>query len=119
MGGRNSAAAGMQRLVLDGVRDQLLQLVGHRLVALLRDDDPQLDLEVECLVAGRAVVEMALDRLAADVVELTVEEVIQLVQRVVAVAFSHSRCPRSNPTCSRYEPSLYSELPQLLLETFS
>src|SRR6476619_1720660 len=109
----------MERLVLDGVRDPLLQAVRHSFVALLRDDDAQLGLEVEGLVAGRAVVEVVLDRLPAVVVELAVEEVIQLVQRVVAVAFSHTRCPRSGSRCSRYEPSFYSELPQLLLETFS
>src|SRR5205085_5467286 len=86
--------------------------VGHGLAALAGDDDAQLGLEVEGLVARRAIVEVVLDAAATLGRQLTVEVAVQLVQSVVAVSVSHS-----SPSC--HKAASYGELPQLLLEAFS
>src|SRR5687768_6659250 len=80
-----------KRLVVDGLGHAEAQRLGHLVAALHGDDLAQLGLEVERLQAREAVVEVLLDVGPAGVVELAVEEVVQPMDGVVAVA--HHRSP--------------------------
>src|SRR4051812_6302240 len=71
--------------------DAGLERVGHLVAALGRDHDLELGLEVERLEAGAAGAEVVLDGGAPLVGELPVEEFVQFVECVVAVAHAQLR----------------------------
>src|SRR6478735_3456043 len=60
-------------------------MVRHGFGTALPNHHPELGLEVECLVAGRAVVQVLLDVLALVVRELAVEILVELLEGLGAV----------------------------------
>src|SRR5687767_6502455 len=78
------------RFVPDRLGDTAPQVGRHLVLTLLGDQDPQLDLKVKAPRTGGAEVEMAGDGGAALVGQRSVEVVVDLVNRLVAVQSSQS-----------------------------
>ena len=79
--------------MVDGVGDAAAQVFGDVVAALAGDEPAQLFFELGGVAAGRAEVEVEGDGLPLLVGQLTVEVVVNLVNRVPAVQDSGSLTP--------------------------
>src|SRR5687768_12929026 len=83
------------RFVPDRPGDPTQQVGRHLVLTLLGDQDPQLHLKVKAPRTGGAVIEVAGDGGTALVGQRSVEVVVDLVNRLVAVQSSQSSGPES------------------------